>query len=175
MDARGWRMMNRRLEAEWRAKLKASGFADLEGSDRDGPLSDRGKPHVRGNLDSVTEADHGQEALHRRLADGAAYHGWAVSVLREHRFRSSLERRIWARHAEGYGLATTAQTLGITYHAARDAVIAVKARNNQSSQSKETVWRARKDRRARQYRPLTLETAAKLALVLVRSLMQTAS
>jgi hypothetical protein len=161
--------MNRRLEAEWRAKLKASGFADLEGSDRDGPLSDRG------NLHAVTETDHEHERLRQRIATGSAYSAWASGVLHSHRFRSSLERRIWERHADGDGLATTAQALGITYHSARDAVNAVKARINQSSQSKETVWRARKDRRARQYRPLTLETAAKLALVLVRSLMQTAS
>lgn len=109
------------LEREWAAKLHASGFRDLEGRDRDGPLSDRGNLHV------VTEGDGQQERLAERIEHGSAYNTWAMGILHSHRFASRLEREAWAHHARGEGLKTAAAALGCTYHDARDAVNAVKA------------------------------------------------
>lgn len=154
----------RKLEAEWRAKLAAAGFADLEGADRDGPLSDRG------NLHAVTEQEDDHERLQQRIETGAAYHDWALSILHTHRFASSLERKVWEHHANGDGLQTAAKALGVTYHNARDAWNAVKARvSNQSNQSKERKW----PRKANQLRALSLETAVRVAAVLLLAAAKT--
>lgn len=122
------------LEREWSAKLRASGFRDLEGRDRDGPLSDRGNLHV------VTEGDGQQERLAERIEHGSAYNTWAMHVLHTHRFASRLEREAWGHHARGEGLRDAARSLDCTYHDARDAVNAVKARvKRQGDQGEEQI------------------------------------
>jgi len=110
-----------RLEREWAARLAASGFQDLEGRDRDGPLSDRGNLHV------VTEGDGQRERLAERIEHGSAYHTWALDVLRTHRFASQLERDVWACEVDGIGIKGAMRALGITFHRARTTMLAVKA------------------------------------------------
>jgi hypothetical protein len=116
------RAARRRLENEWKVKLKASGFADLEGQDRDGPLSDRGNLHESGDEDAAP--------LEERIDHGSAYHTWAHDVLRKlngHDARSRLRRRIWALHADGWRLKEIAREIpGINFHNARDTVRAIK-------------------------------------------------
>jgi hypothetical protein len=109
------------LEREWTKRLAASGFQDLEGRDRDGPLSDRG------NLHAVTGEDGQQERLAERIEHGSAYHTWATDVLRSHRFASRLQRDAWASHADGDGIRETARQLGVTFHRARCELQAVRA------------------------------------------------
>lgn len=112
----------RRLETEWRGKLKSAGFADLEGPDRDGPLSDRGNLHESG--------DESAAPLDERIEHGSAYHTWAHDVLRKlngHDARSRLRKRIWAMHADGMKLKEIGRDIpGINFHIARDTVMAIK-------------------------------------------------
>jgi hypothetical protein len=142
--------------------LKASGFQDLESADRDAPLSNRG------NLHAVTEVAEEHDRLAQRMDAGAAYYEWAQALLHSHRFRSARERRIWARHADGEGLASIARALGITYHDARDTVNSIKLASKQGSQSKESKCRPRPDREARKLKRLTFPVAVKLAALLTR-------
>jgi hypothetical protein len=154
---------DRKLEAAWRAKLAASGFQDLEGTDRDGPLSDRGNLHA---VDSTREAG---EQLAHRIKHGADYTAWALGILHSHRFRSGLERAIWAGHADGEGLRETAQRLGITFHRARETVVAIKARvSNQSKQVERGTSRWRPNQLQRKYRRLSMSKTIALAALLLR-------
>lgn len=159
----------RKLEAAWRAKLAASGFRDLESADRDGPLSDRG------NLHAVTETDAAHESLSQRIENGRAYVAWADGVLHRHRFRSGLERAIWARHAAGEGIRAIAAALDITYHDARDTLQTIKTRvgkqGNQGRQAK--TWESNK--LARYYRRLSMPAAIALAAVLLKTPMRSST
>lgn len=149
------------LPAEWRAKLAASGFQDLEGIDRDGPLSDRGNLHAKYDTE---EAD---EALMQRYESGEAYTDWARGVAAGRRFRSGQERAIWALHADGKGLREIATELDTTYHQAREAVNAVKARvKRQSSKGASNRWPKRR------YRRLGHKATVQLAAVLLKTLMK---
>lgn len=159
-------MRDRKLEASWRAKLAASGFEDLEGADRDGPLSDRGNLHA---VDASREAG---EQLAHRIDSGAAYTAWATEVLHSHRFRSCLAREIWSGHANGEGLRETAKRLGITFHRARETVVAVKQRaSTQSNQSKKGASQWRPSQLQRKYRRLSMSKAVALAALLLRTPM----
>lgn len=109
------------LEREWAAKLRASGFRDLEGRDRDGPLSDRGNLHV------VIEAPREHARLVERIEHGSAYYTWASGVLHTHRFASRLERDVWACEVEGIGIKGASRKLGISFHRARVTMRAVRA------------------------------------------------
>ena len=147
------------LTREWNAKLKASGFLDLEGADRDGPLSDRG------NLHPVEQTEDEIAALGHRIASGSEYTAWAEGVMHSRRLRSAFERRVWARHVAGESLREIADAEGCTYHDARDVVVAVKERGNKGKQGKETeTWRKSRLRR------LTLETSQELAAAVLKIL-----
>lgn len=114
----------RRLTAEWDKRLARAGFQDLEGADRDGPLSDRG------NLHAVEESADADARLEERVEFGSAYHSWAQDVLRQlngHDARSRLRRRIWAMHADGASLKEIGREIrGVNFHIARDTVRAIK-------------------------------------------------
>jgi hypothetical protein len=112
-----------RAEREWsaRAKLKSGGFHDLEGRDRDGPLSDRG------NLHPAVATAGSSERIVERIEHGSAYHTWAMDVVRTHRFQSQFERDCWASHADGDGIRETARKLRSTFHPVRNALLSVRA------------------------------------------------
>lgn len=152
----------RKLAAEWNAKLRAAGFQDLEGADRDGPLSDRG------NLHAVTETEDAHAELAHRLEFGAEYYRWAQGFRHAHRFRNPLERRIWAAHSDGDGLREIAKREDITYHDARDVVNRLKKhQGNQGNQGKETVSCEKFRKR---HRRLSWETALQLTATFLRTL-----
>jgi hypothetical protein len=153
----------RAKEKEWRAstKLAASGFRDLEGRDRDGPLSDRGNLHV------VTEGQSQNERLAERVEHGSAYHTWALDVARTHRFASPLERDAWASHAAGDGIRETARKLGVNFHRARDALHAVRRALRHNKQKRKHEWDESKIRQlVRRSDPTTL---ARLAALLIQA------
>lgn len=153
----------RALEAKWRAKLARAGFADLEGSDRDGLLSDRGNPPM------ATEDDV------RRLEDRGAYVEWARGILATHSFASERHRRVWSCHAEGLSLRETATALRIGYHDARDAIIAVRAEAEKARLSDHGNEGKEQWRNQRQFRALVRRAdpslLTKLAAVLLRDLL----
>lgn len=112
-----------RLAAEWRRRLAAAGFADLETArDADAPLSDRG------NLHAVDETPLSREHLGHRAAAGAAHTRWAESVLHTYRFANETDRDIWAAYASGESLKEIGRQLGPGgYHRARETVARVRA------------------------------------------------
>jgi hypothetical protein len=149
----------RKLAAQWNARLRASGFEDLEGPS--GALSDRG------NLHPVTETEDAHVELAHRIEFGAEYYRWAQAMLHTYRFRNPMERRIWERHASGEGLQQAANELGVTYHAAYAAVNAIKRQGKQGKQGKEThKWPARQ----KPYRALSWDTSVRLAAAFLRTL-----
>lgn len=101
------------LEREWDRRLRESGFADLEGRDRDGPLSDRG------NLHPVEETQAAYARLGERAAEGAEWTSWAEGILHGIRFRSLAHREAWRLHAEGTGERDIATALTTTRGAVR--------------------------------------------------------
>lgn len=109
-----------KLEADWRKRLAESGFQDLEGADRDAPLSDRGNLHESG--------DENATPLIEKMEHGGAYIDWARSVLQRlnrHTTEARQARRIWERHANGESLKEIGRTPGLNFHVARDTVIAI--------------------------------------------------
>lgn len=151
------------LQREWAAKLRASGFHDLEGADRDGLLSDRGVPGgVRPEASEEARA---------ALEERGRYIDWARDVLRHHRFAGAAEREIWEQHAAGASLKEIGRRLGPGgYHAARDTVAKVKRDVRQVRQQARGECR----RSGRQMRALIRRTdpavLAQLARLLLRGL-----
>ncbi len=151
-----------KLEREWAARLKASGFHDLEGADRDGPLSNAGKPHAK------YETAEGHERLANYMADGAEYQQAARDLLWARRWPTATDRRIWEMHVDGSGLREITAALKVSWHRASKVLHECQERMTQSNQSKE----GRCDRRSlrkliRRAEPRTLE---KLALALAQTL-----
>lgn len=119
-----------KLEALWRKKLAESGFQDLEGADRDGPLSNRGKLHdgtgaVSGEAKvqgSSTDGD--WEHFQHRVESGAEYTRWAQDVLLaiSDDKNPSLRQRAWKLHTEGMGMRGIAAQLGVNFHVVRDSI-----------------------------------------------------
>ena len=110
----------RKLQAEWDRRLAADGvFQDLESANRDGPLSNRGKIHAK--------YEDGGPALVERLAHGAEYVRWCEQVLAQlpATGRGQQRHRIWRLHAEGHGLQTIADRLGLNYHVVRAMVLKI--------------------------------------------------
>lgn len=152
-----------KLEREWAAKLRAAGFHDLEGADRDGPLSNAGKPHAK------YETAEGHERLANHMTDGAAYQQAARDLLWARRWPTALERRIWEMHCDGAGLREITATLGLWWERAARVIRDCQKRMTQMKQSKEEC---RCDRRAvrkliRRTEPRVLE---RLAVLLARTL-----
>jgi len=110
-----------KLEREWAAKLRASGFQDLEGPDRDGPLSNAGKLHA------VAETAEEHERLASRIADGTAYQDWARSVLHGRRWADKTDRQIWEMHCDGEGLREITKRLGVSWKRATRVIDGAKA------------------------------------------------
>lgn len=155
-------MIPRALQREWAAKLRASGFVDLESPG--GELSDRG------NLHPVAETREEHDRLASRMADGDAYTQWATSVLHDGpRFRSREERECWRLHAEGRSEADIATALTITRWKVRGHLAATRIRVSEVSEVKR--WRDAKRQRTMQLRryarkadPEVLMTLAALML-----------
>lgn len=129
-----------KLQKTWAAKLAASGFMDLESdTDRDAPLSNRGKLHdgtgknaatVKVN-DGEAGADGDFQSLAARVEHGAAYTDWANSVLLKLNGASARARRrrqIWGMHCEGWSMKGIARELGINFHIARLTVNRIEER-----------------------------------------------
>lgn len=130
-----------KIEAEWRAKLAASGFADLESPDRDAPLSNGGRFHDRGNKgdkDGEYMAVSGQlDAVAERVEHGAAYTSWALDVLRQlngHHAAGRKRRRIWERYADGESMKEISRTPGFTFHGVRKTVKAIEEKYGKCQQ-----------------------------------------
>jgi len=154
-----------KLEREWAAKLKASGFQDLEGSDRDGPLSNAGKLHA------VAETADEHERLAARIEDGTAYQEWARSMLHATRWRCATDRRIWEMHCDGEGLRETTKRLGVSWKRATRVIDLVKAGRQGREGDKAPFVHEREEirRLARRCEPRVLR---KLVLVLVLVLLR---
>lgn len=109
--------------------LRAAGFQDAEsGAYMRNPLG-RTSSHGR---DVPAHVLAPLEAARRR--DAAEYREWANGVLRRYRFRSSTERDVWARHADGEGLRDIAKAVGWTYHRTRTTVGAIKRKASEPSE-----------------------------------------
>lgn len=160
-----------KLEREWAAKLRASGFRDLEGGDRDGPLSNAG------NLHAIAETEHEHGRLAQRMEDGAAYQQAARDLLWARRWRSALDRRIWEMHVDGSGLREITSTLKVTWARAAGVLQECRARITQSNESTKGEFtgcesRVRMRSMIAKSDPRVL---AKLAAVLARGLTLTPS
>lgn len=112
--------VSRKLLAEWAGKLKASGFQDAEGPDgitRDwGRLSRRGCPTFESN---ETDTRH---ITPEALAENEIYYENAREIARSYRFRSVIDRDVWALHAERLDDRKVSERLGISYRQARQSV-----------------------------------------------------
>lgn len=84
------------LQREWAAKLKASGFDDIE-SGEDGMLS-----RSRAETGRVTHDEHVQTA---------SYYQRAGVMLHHRRWSDLRERRIWELHSEGIGMNEIARSV----------------------------------------------------------------
>lgn len=168
------------LEREWRARLKASGFVDLEGDDRDGPLSDRG------NLHAVDHSDEQLGRLVQRIEDGGEVTARAAAILhakhangsRRLRFvRTALERQVWQQHAEGSAELTIGRNVGITRHRVRQVLQTVEARVTQGREGKKR-WRNQKRQEKQRVSSLVRRadpaTLMQLAVVLLSTRTQRA-
>lgn len=147
-----------KLAAEWAAKLLETGFEDLEGHDRDAPLSNRGLLHAVAD----TDEDHDRVAV--RMEHGSAYTDWAMDVLRRlnGRRRTARQRRkIWQLHADGWGFRVIAKDLGLGFHHVRETVNAIEEKYRQC-----TTIKTRKARLL-YLRSLDTPTLAKLGAALV--------
>jgi hypothetical protein len=150
-----------KLEREWTAKLKASGFHDLESTDRDAPLSNAGKPHAK------YETAEGHERLQHHLADGTAYQQAARDLLWARRWPSATDRRIWQMHVDGAGLREITATLEVSWQRASRLLHACQERMTQSKQKKVKGGSNKWDRRAlkrliKRAEPRALERLARL-------------
>jgi len=152
-----------KLEREWAAKLRETGFHDLEGADRDGPLSNAGKPHAK------YETADGHRRLANHLTDGAAYQQAARDLLWARRWPTAADRRIWEMHVDGSGLREITAALDVSWHRASNVLHECQARMTQGNQmTKGDRCDRRKIRQLiRRCEPRVLE---KLALALARTL-----
>lgn len=101
------------MQAEWAAKLRASGFEDLES--RSGTLSNRGMVTVGDDEDTVRMTP-------ERRAETETYYDDAREAARSRRFASRFDRDVWALHAERVSDADIALRLGTNYTKARKSV-----------------------------------------------------
>lgn len=89
----------KKLNKQWRDKLKKSGFEDVEQED--------------GNLKlwhsfrfMILEAKNSKDSLQNRVENNKIkefYYRVATKFLHTHKFKSAKERRIWELHCEGHG------------------------------------------------------------------------
>jgi hypothetical protein len=129
------------LEREWAAKLKATGFQDLECPD--GSLSNRGKPHP---TDAAGDA---------RGEDLAAYNEWARGVLWSRRWANETDRAIWEAHCDG---ASVRDTIAMGHSQRRIMRVLGEVQATRQKPRKEVQWQSvdRQQRRALKRAPLSL-------------------
>lgn len=157
-------MSFRKLQREWYAKLRASGFVDLEGATGDGALSDRG------NLHPVAETKDEYERLANRAGEGAAYTAYAESVLHNVRFPSREAREVWRLHAEGQSEIEIATALTITRWRVREHLASTRERVGKDGKAKR--WRNEKRQRASQFRVLVKRADPQILAKLVAVMLQ---
>lgn len=107
---------------EWAAKLKASGFEDLETGGETGPLSNRGRP-TRLSARELAPGERIHEPTLEERAETAAYYEWAKAAAKSHRFASRMERCIWRLHADQVSDHVICDMLGVlSYRQVRAAI-----------------------------------------------------
>lgn len=108
----------KKLQAFWAKKLAESDFHDLESTDRDAPLSNRGKLHA------VTDDD--APALMERMEHGAAYTEWCQDVLHQltprHDRQGTQQLRIWRLYANGDSMDKIADKMDLNFHVVRGVI-----------------------------------------------------
>jgi hypothetical protein len=107
----------RSLQREWDAKLKASGFVDLE-------RSLTGEHQLEPIFRRVARRRHDRFAA---IADGEAYFRSAGLFLAAHdfsqgRWAQPRDKEVWARHADGESLIVIARATGISRKAVEKIV-----------------------------------------------------
>lgn len=134
-DLKGGGRATAALGRAWAAKLKASGFEDLECPD--GSLSNRGKPHPS------------DAAGDQRTVDLAAYNDWARGVLWSRRWANATDRAIWEAHCDG---ASVRDTIALGFSQRRIMRVLGEVAATRTDR-KEPTWYDRKQRRALQRAP----------------------
>jgi hypothetical protein len=133
-----------KLQAKWAKALADDGFEDLEGADRDAPLSNRGKLHYAGTASdgepwTAQPAAHGAVPgssdvgpdlmmLAQRVEQGSGYSTWSLDVWRSLPGRTRVQRErkaIWKRWAHGDSMKQIARDTGLSFHAVRVTVKAI--------------------------------------------------
>ncbi len=170
-----------KLQAAWAAKLAATGFQDLEGTDRDAPLSNRGKLHDGTGKTSTSTAKVDDGPAHEdgdyatfahRVEHGAVYTEWAQDVLQRLNGCSAearQRRRIWEAHANGESLKGIARTQGINFHVARGVVRSIEEKFKRCQETK-----APKNELSRSVRQVPTTTLVKLAASMLLAMRNTA-
>lgn len=157
-------MSFRKLQREWYAKARASGFEDLEGPTGEGPLSDRG------NLHPITEDRAAYQRLGFRIEDGTAYTEWAESVLHSVSFRSQQERDVWRLHASGLSEVDIGTALTIARRSVRRHLTNTRERVSEVSRKKR--WRDQKKQRTAEIRALVTRSDPRVLAKLVAVMMR---
>lgn len=157
-----------KLEREWAAKLRASGFQDLEGSDRDGPLSNAGKLHA------VAETAEEHERLRARIEDGTTYQEWARSVLHATHWANATDRRVWEMHCDGEGLREITKRLGVSWKRATRIIDGAKA-GSQGNKGEKRGWQKSRSGMRSLVRRCDPKILKSLALVLLRATQKPSS
>jgi hypothetical protein len=119
------------MTREWAARLKASGFDDLECPD--GSLSNRGKPHPSDAAGDL------------RTQDLAAYNDWARGVLWSRKWKSDTDRMIWEAHCEGMSVR---DIIDLGYSQRRIMRVLHEVTEERTAPKKEIQWQSQ-DRRQR--------------------------
>lgn len=96
----------KKLNRAWRKKLLTKGFIDLE--DESGDLSHQGT--VREDLSQRTAFR--SMGSYNELRE---YYIWAEHMVTEAHFQSTLDRKIWALHAQGWTTHEIAGHLPLSY------------------------------------------------------------
>jgi hypothetical protein len=122
----------RDVSARWEARLRAEGLASLDYPDGDDVIvSNRGS----GKLHPDETAD--GQLVARAASESAIDH--ARDVLRSHRFHASLDRRIWALHADGLGTREIAKRVGFWRQGVRASLAATKAAIRKKEKRRATI------------------------------------
>lgn len=156
----------KKLQAHWDRRLAAeTDFRDLESSNRDAPLSNRGKLHA------VTEDEGGTKSLAERIEGGAAYTRWAFDVL--HRLpakgRNYQHRAIWQLHAEGLSLDAIGERFGLNYHVIRGVVNKIEERHKECAKKEPKRADARRAATRKLFRQVSTPALFQLAAVMLKT------
>jgi hypothetical protein len=103
----------KKLQREWRARLKDTGFRDIETDEPDGPLRSWSSDFIN-QFDPLT--------FHQR----SEYFRFANQFLHEHEFENEKDRYLWALHASGASLREIRRRTGLTKDAAHRAIVRIR-------------------------------------------------